>query len=898
MANNVILREDEIASLDPQKLEQAKKKFVDTAYQVTKDIAPVTGELASYEYAMQDAQELAKAARQEPGYEDMTPLEALGRVGMVGLGVLGTIPVIGYGPKMIRKGIASLMPKRTPASTTRSPYEPLIREIRAGNQERIDSMTESPGYQEYVRNLPEYRRTPERDRENLIAYIELTTAERSRLVDAGLERVNATIPPMRVTQTSASSGEIKKLEQKTLQDNQKQYELTVAKNSNALVSKNTEPLTFGRAPTAKPTGTVKDYLGSEAFDYVNQYGNNQATAEQWLGFLKGARQKGIKAEELEDAGIIIFKGDEVVGGDLYDAVKRNPKTTFLKSEILSSLETNPAFRLKEKNYNFPLNTEEMLNVFPTLQVLGDDFKRVLTDYSFNLENVNARARFDSLNKDISDNLSNARSLLERFSASPNIENSIQKTINKIDSILPQLGDNDKLIARAYKEKLEEVHALAKKGQEATVAPRHRSDFPKGGFDYREKVIYLNEAIPGNSNVKNVYSIHFDEPNVPVFVRYDTRGVDSYGDTLFIGEVQSDIHQNLREQFGKAKFRFDKKASNVDPTTAVRNNPYAKKLSNSIIKNELKDIQSQINALVAEHQVSPLSKSKMDQLMNLRKEYNIKAADNKVRPASVTTSAEFYDAPTSSSRERGGSVFDEKNQVYDYAPMPKEATWTQMAIKSMVNEARKRGKRYIALSPADFYHMHKENKKGMLKIERFYGLSPRKLPGRPIEDASQEFRGGPEAMGKYRDYFMDYEKAANQNAGELKGTGKIKGTADMVKAMEAVAKQIGAKTTIKRVYHTDPNKPYKIIYKRRKDYDETTMPEVPALAFKTKAERDAFLRDKSEDYFELVDIKDYNDPRNYIESVVIDIQGAKKGPMKAYKLGGLVEVKRELFAPLF
>ncbi len=57
---------------------------------------------------------------------------------------------------------------------------------------------------------------------------------------------------------------------------------------------------------------------------------------------------------------------------------------------------------------------------------------------------------------------------------------------------------------------------------------------------------------------------------------------------------------------------------------------------------------------------------------------------------------------------------------------------------------------------------------MLKIERFYGLSPRKLPGRPIEDVSKEFRGGPEAMGKYRDYSMDYEK------NELKGTGKIKG----------------------------------------------------------------------------------------------------------------------------
>ena len=93
-----------------------------------------------------------------------------------------------------------------------------------------------------------------------------------------------------------------------------------------------------------------------------------------------------------------------------------------------------------------------------------------------------------------------------------------------------------------------------------------------------------------------------------------------------------------------------------------------------------------------------------------------------------------------------------------------------------------------------------------------------------------------------------------------------------------------------------NKPYKIIYKNT-DYD-SDMPEVPALAFKTKAERDAFLASTDESYFTKADIKDYNDPRNYIESVVIDIQGAKKGPMKAYKLGGLVEVKRELFAPLF
>jgi hypothetical protein len=908
MANNVILRDDEIADLDPQKLEQAKKKFQQTSYEVARDITPITGELQSYKYALEDAADIAKAAKGQEGYEDMTPLEALGKVGMVGLGVLGTIPLVGYGPRLLRKGINSLMPKRGPRSNIPSDIDP----NRSIDTFVREGLLTDPLYQYYVNNLPEYRRNLN-DNINIREFVYMPRTEVDRLrnqmrQEQGLYETRMRIlsegPVVTGEDAAARSQraleEVKQqklkeeraLENQTIKNNQKQYEVTVVKNSNALVSKNTDSYTFGRGPTAKPTGTVKDYLGSEAFDYVNQYGNSEATAEQWLGFLKGARQKGIKAEELEDSGILIFKGNDVVGGDLYEAVKKYPKKTFLKSEILSSLETNPAFRLKEKNYNFPLNSEELLNVVPNLGVLGEDFKRILTNHSFTLENVNARAPFESLNKDISSNLEDARSLLERFSASPNVANSMQKTINKIDSILPQLGDNDRLIARAYKEKLEEINALAKKGQEATVAPRHRRDFPEGGFDYREKVIYLNEAIPGNSQTRRAYSVHFDEPNVPVFVRYDTRGVDNYGDTLFIGEVQSDIHQTLTKEFGKAKLRFDKKLTNIDPDTAVRNNPYARKLNNAILKNDLKDILSQINALTAEHQVSPLSKSKMDQLMNLRKEYNTKAAETRVRPASVTTSAELYDASMSArDTQRGDSVFDLENKIYDYTPMPKEATWTQMAIKSMVNEARKRGQRYIALSPADFYHMNKEGKKNMLKIERFYGLSPRKIPGRPIEDVSKEFRGGPEAMGKYRDYSMDYEK------NELKGTGKIKGTADMVKAMENVAKQIGAKTTIKRVYHTDSNKPYKLIYLKNRD-SSSTMPEIPALAFKTKAEREAFLGSTNEVNFKKVDIKDVNDPRNYIESVVIDIQGAKKGPMKAYKLGGLVEVKRELFAPLF
>ena len=63
--SNVILDYDEIANLDDKKLEEAKKKFQETAYTLVRDVTPVVGEAQSYKYALQDAEALAKAARSE-----------------------------------------------------------------------------------------------------------------------------------------------------------------------------------------------------------------------------------------------------------------------------------------------------------------------------------------------------------------------------------------------------------------------------------------------------------------------------------------------------------------------------------------------------------------------------------------------------------------------------------------------------------------------------------------------------------------------------------------------------------------------------------------------------------------------------------------------------------------
>ena len=48
---NTILRDDEIANLDPKKLDEATKKFQNVAYGITRDVPPVVGELQSYKYA-------------------------------------------------------------------------------------------------------------------------------------------------------------------------------------------------------------------------------------------------------------------------------------------------------------------------------------------------------------------------------------------------------------------------------------------------------------------------------------------------------------------------------------------------------------------------------------------------------------------------------------------------------------------------------------------------------------------------------------------------------------------------------------------------------------------------------------------------------------------------------
>lgn len=831
--DNTILDYGEIENLDEAKLQEAKKKFQDTTYTLLRDTAPVTGELQSYKYAMQDAEKLAKAARGEEGYDDMTPLEALGYVGLTGLGVAGMLPFVGPYAKKAAQGIRALMPKRGVEREIRNQFTnaPINAQLR-------EAIRNDPRYQIFVDGLPEYRQDLNRP-ENLNEFRNVYLNNPERMAE-----LNA------LYSTRGSVKQTPLMTERSMKVIEDDFNAKKIKNSRALTVQ-AEPLSFGKSKRQLKVDNITEFMGSAAWDYVKKGGNEFAKPAQWMGFMKGSLNKGIKAEELEDAGLLVFnKKGEAVGGDLFELSKKYPNMKISKAEVLSVLETNPAYKTKVKNYSYPLNEAEILNVNKTFRLFNDDVQRMLSDKILETP-VNQRQPLKNLITSLSADEKNLTAIGQKFSSSKVQLEQVVDTKQRLIDLLPSLKDNEKLIVRNLISDYDKYEALATKGLTTTNMPKHKSVFNEGGYDYREKVVYLDESIPGNESAKKIYSSHFNDPNPIAHIRYNTRGVDNYGDTYYIGEIQSDTGQSISKKL--ARYEGDK--------PLVRNNPFKNKIINSTLKREINEKITEINKLTDIANERPLSPPEFNKLNALQKEKKILEGNFQVRPSQVTGS-EYY-----------GQSFARKDGTYDFYPMMKESTWSKLALKSLIKDARKNNVRYIAIGAADDYNFKQVGQKQ--KLEQYYGLSGDQLVGEfrkvPGKDRLLKNIDG-KAVGKYRDY----------------KTGKLQSTAVVPKAMQDIAKEIGAKVVVKKVMKSDINKPFKVT-----DSDGKVVG-----AFTSKAERDSFMKMDKNDFYEPLDITDINDPRNYNTNVVLDLAGSSTGRMKAYKLGGLVEVKRQYFAPLF
>ena len=374
----------------------------------------------------------------------MTPLEALGYVGLTGLGVAGMIPFVGPYAKKGAQGIRALMPKRGAEREIRNQFTnaPINAQLR-------ESIRNDPRYQIFVDGLPEYRQDlnlPENLNEFRNVY--LNNPERMAELNALYSTRGSVKNTPLMTERSM----------KVIEDD---FNAKKIKNSKALTVQ-AEPLSFGKSKRQLKVDNITEFMGSAAWDYVKKGGNEFAKPAQWMGFMKGSLNKGIKAEELEDAGLIIFnKKGEPVGGDLFELSKKYPDMKISKAEVLSVLETNSAYKTKVKNYSYPLNEAEILNVNKTFRLFNDDVQRMLNDKILDTP-VGQRQPLKNLITSLNADAKNLTAINQKFSASQVQLDQVIDTKQRLIDLLPTLKDNEKLIVRNLISDYDKYEALAKK----------------------------------------------------------------------------------------------------------------------------------------------------------------------------------------------------------------------------------------------------------------------------------------------------------------------------------------------------------------------------------------------------------------------------------------------------
>jgi hypothetical protein len=853
-------------NLSAEELAKSRQQLLSGISSLGYDLAPVTGEFRSLQYAQDESRNLVSNVLSENPDKLKMVAQGLG----VGLGILGAIPIVGYGTRITNRGLQKLYETFGPGSKTdevvksSSPTDTTVTTSPASNQVSATVheglLERNAVFRAFVNNLPEYRQTTFAD--NIREFENLSNEQRALLNETQLREG---LEPIKLKVEKEAQKEYLQV-QKEKEKQILKYELAVTKpNKGTAMTTVNEPFTFGQG-TLKNLGQkqkhVREFIGSESYDVIARSGMERATADQWIGFLRNARQKGVKPEELADAGLLSFNNKgEPISGELFQIAKTSPKAILTKQELLASIETNPAFNMKVKDYESSVKLDELLDIRQSQQPLVEDVEKILLEKAFNTNPAN-REIFQKIRTDLDD----AENLLDTMAGELRgvKTETFSKLINSFDQLLLDLPQNQALTVRSLKEYYQKINALnnnAIKIEKLVPSPRHSSK-PIGGSDYREKVIYYDNPIPENSSSKRTYSAHFYDPNAVAFTRYDVRGVDSYGDTFFLFELQSDPHQNISKGFKRVNDEARDLIEKNQPVgltsdQMVRNNPFANKISTQISKREKQEIIDKMKKYTDAASIKPLNDVEMKDLTNLRQQLITK--DFKAPEPSIQKKMDKYYG--------GDRVFRPDVKSYDYFPMGREETWVRLSLKSMVNSAQREGKRYVALAPAEFFQLSQNNK---FKIEQFYGLG----------------------SGDLMPYFSKNPKVANDKIvfkGGPEGIGKYSGTAVLPKAAQDIVKEMGGNLAVKKVFLTDPTKPYKILSKRRAEEKMR-----PVQAFKSKLYRDNFHKKYGGEKYDVVD---ENDPINYVESIVIDTQGMKKTPSKGYKLGGLVEVKREFFAPL-
>tara|TARA_X000001388_G_scaffold17992_1_gene11228 strand:- start:559 stop:3000 length:2442 start_codon:yes stop_codon:yes gene_type:complete len=622
----------------------------------------------------------------------------------------------------------------------------------------------------------------------------------------------------------------------------------------------TERYNYGETGTPNRFGlaeTVSEFQGSRAFDEISQLNFKNTPSEQIVGTIIGKiRQGKINKDELFDAGILKLDAKmKPIGGALYDLLQIKGATVS-KQDILKMLKDSPSNRLKVKHYGSQdFNKSEFFDLYASTDIMAANLRGNLNETIFKTTNTADRTTLRNVEQTIAD----LQSAYDRTAMNGSVIANFasNRKLNSLRDIIPSLSVGDQQIMRAFISNLEKMrkYVSPQKGGFKGSAKHESVGSTKGGDNYRETVIHLDENIPRNQSGKYVNPGHFPEVNPVVFTLKKTRYNQKGDPILFAEEIQSDPIQKF---FGEGQGDLRKLISN----------PYGKSLVETFIKRRMKDASDQQKPLINKVKREPLTKAEMKLLNDLDAE---KALYRKFfQRSEILDESGLQQLSTIMKKNIG--------EQPDYFPYLNQ--YYKLAIREMIDDAIRTGKKGISILPTTTYKGKSTHHK---------------------KDAGHYLYYGDEKGLK--------TKAFDQAQLPGPGTRKKAGDAIYIETMKKIAKEIeqdyGLKLPISK------QKIYSNTFKGDGPYAIRNPNGSIMATFKKKTNRDYVLnklnsKRSSSDKLQadLLAKEDFTTDEMFT-SIVMEIpeNAAKilnKKKMRSYATGGLVAIvpKREYFAPIF
>ena len=627
-------------------------------------------------------------------------------------------------------------------------------------------------------------------------------------------------------------------------------------------------------------GSNQGRFGSSLYDYIAQHpAYKPLNADIWIkefsNFNRLAKFKSNQAgfqkvrmnvskAELEDANILRFEGDKVVGGFLTTARDSGLKVS--KLDLLNMINKSPAVNLRVKRFEFvtPM-VEESRIIANDLNKYIDDAIGTLNSFKGTVESAAAKKSltryiegFGASRIEIANNLAK----VEKYFYNKNAElPAMIQAIKPLEGNIKYLETVSKDLAKDHQitldlNKLTEYRAhhtnlLRKLGRERTMdqSPRygdHETYKVLGDEKYIEDVVYYPKIIPYGRNVKpgegggahfeKVAGISFD--NQIYHVRYGRRAVAGGRDKAYVvHEGQSDVQQKAWDKIGQGK---------------IRTNPFNTEQEYAQANHAMKELLGQMKIISDKgYRMSTVEKL---EYWKLAQKYD-ELRKNTLNASNLQSKAGRYS----------------DNEV-PFLPLLERDVWGDHLVKHMAKTAADDGLQWIAINPVERLHALKRadstaaNTVGKLGDWEFYGAASGKAGMRGVKAYS-------DAQSK--------EILTNE-----------KMMAVLPERMKKLANQYDSIAQTIKVAKSDPTKPFKIL---KKDSFEagsparilgyTKAPSEHKMAFKTLAEAEAYVGGKSKLIVELAP----DDPRLYYEAFGLKITPQMlEQPFKLYKSkGGLV-----------